>query len=72
MNSVKYILFLYTDDELFEKKDSNPMYNILKVKILNNKCDQKGKALYTENYKTDERNWRGHKSGKTFCANEMR
>ena len=56
MNSVKYILFLYTDDELFEKKDSNPMYNILKVKILNNKCDQKGKALYTENYKTDERN----------------
>ena len=26
-----------------KKKDSNPMYNIIKVKILNNKCDQKGK-----------------------------
>lgn len=25
-----------------KKKDSNPMYNIVKGKILNNKCDQKG------------------------------
>ena len=24
-------------------KNSNPMYNIIKIKILNNKCDQKGK-----------------------------
>jgi len=54
-----------------KKKDSNPMYNIIKVKILNNKCDQKGKALYTENYKTNERNSGRHKNGKTFCANEM-
>ena len=54
-----------------KKKDSNPMYNIVKGKILNNKCDQKGKALDTEDYKTDARNWRRHKNGRASCANAM-
>ena len=29
-------------------KNSNPMYNIIKIKVLDNKCDQKGKDLHTE------------------------
>lgn len=43
-----------------KKKDSNPMYNINKGKILITNVTKRD-SLDTEDYKADARNWRRHK-----------
>lgn len=47
----KSAAFLYTNDEILDRECKKKLFRIIKIKP-RNKCDQGGKDLNTENYKT--------------------
>ena len=64
INTQKSLAFLYTHNEKSEReiKESAPFTIATKgIKYLGINLSKETKELYTENYKTDERNQRQHK-----------
>ena len=51
INTQKSVAFLYTNDEILDRECKKKLFRIIKIKP-RNKCDQGGKDLNTENYKT--------------------
>ena len=54
MNIQKSVMFLYTNNELFNKEINNSIYNCIKkrIKYIGINLTKKVKDLYAENYKT--------------------
>ena len=64
INLQKSVAFLYTNNELLEKeiKEKIPFTITSKrIEYLGINLPKEIKDLYSENYNTDERNWRLHK-----------
>ena len=63
INTQKSLVFLYTKNEKSEReiKESTPFIIARKrIKYLGINLPKETKGIYTENYKTDERNQRQH------------
>ena len=73
-NIQKSAAFLYINNELSEReiRKQSHWQQYQKLKHLGIDKTKEVKDLYTENYKTNERNWRRQTNGRISCVSRLR